>query len=184
MEEARASISSQRLASTFDTLIDSQEPEITFIHVFRYESFPTGNNGDIPVSVQELVYGCKAAGVGNSEIPLDRHNKLLSSTEEVHGPRRDSRSFEGLDTNVLQRTGPKDKSLVENPKNVFRVSEETFGPKEEQQPSVRSSSHLKQESISTSAKKGKEIPKEQSEGQEKGKTKSKWSKPQPQKYRI
>ncbi|MBW0582965.1 hypothetical protein O181_122680 [Austropuccinia psidii MF-1] len=80
----------------------------------RPESFPTGSSGDLPVSVQELVYGCKTARVGNSPKSLDRHNELLSSSEEVHGARKDRRTSKGMDTNVLQRTSPTDKSLVEN----------------------------------------------------------------------
>ncbi|MBW0474708.1 hypothetical protein O181_014423 [Austropuccinia psidii MF-1] len=39
---------------------------------------PKGNNRDIPVLVQELVYGSKAEGVGTSSKSLDRHNKLSS----------------------------------------------------------------------------------------------------------
>ncbi|MBW0519468.1 hypothetical protein O181_059183 [Austropuccinia psidii MF-1] len=74
MEDARTSTSFKRLASTFETLIESPEAEITAIPVVRPESFPAGNNRDIPVSVQELVYGGKTAGVGTSAKPLDRHN--------------------------------------------------------------------------------------------------------------
>ncbi|MBW0529206.1 hypothetical protein O181_068921 [Austropuccinia psidii MF-1] len=86
MEDARTSTSSQRLASTFGTLIESPEADITAIPVVRPESFPAGSNRDIPVSVQELVYGGKEAGVGTSDKSLDRHIELLSSSEEVHCP--------------------------------------------------------------------------------------------------
>ncbi|MBW0544463.1 hypothetical protein O181_084178 [Austropuccinia psidii MF-1] len=51
MEDARTSTSSQRLASTFETLIMSPEAEITAIAVVRPESLSIGNIGDIPVSV-------------------------------------------------------------------------------------------------------------------------------------
>ncbi|MBW0570933.1 hypothetical protein O181_110648 [Austropuccinia psidii MF-1] len=54
MEHARAYTSSKRLASTFDTLIESPEADITAISVIKPESQSTGNNRDIPVSVQEL----------------------------------------------------------------------------------------------------------------------------------
>ncbi|MBW0521257.1 hypothetical protein O181_060972 [Austropuccinia psidii MF-1] len=47
----------------------------------------TSAQRDIPVSVQELVYGIKAAGVGTFEKYLDRHNELIFSSEEVHEPR-------------------------------------------------------------------------------------------------
>ncbi|MBW0520209.1 hypothetical protein O181_059924 [Austropuccinia psidii MF-1] len=173
MKEARASTSSQRLSSTFETLIESPEAEITAIPVFRPESFTTGRNRDIPVSVQEVVYGGKAAGVGASAQSLDRHNQLLSSSEKVHAPRKDSRTSEGLDIHVFQGTSPTDKSLVEKPKHVVRGPEEEFGPRKGQHLSGSSPSLQKKESASTSAKKGQANPKEQSEGQEKGKGKGK-----------
>ncbi|MBW0541654.1 hypothetical protein O181_081369 [Austropuccinia psidii MF-1] len=73
MEDSRTSTSSQRLARTFDTLIESPEADITAISI-RPESLSTGNNRDIPVSVQELVYGIKTARVGTSPKSLDRHH--------------------------------------------------------------------------------------------------------------
>ncbi|MBW0531951.1 hypothetical protein O181_071666, partial [Austropuccinia psidii MF-1] len=54
MEDARTSTSSQRLVSTFDTLIESPEDDITAIAVVRPASLSTGNNRDTSVSVQEL----------------------------------------------------------------------------------------------------------------------------------
>ncbi|MBW0576398.1 hypothetical protein O181_116113 [Austropuccinia psidii MF-1] len=63
MEDAITSTSSQRLASTFDTLIEITEADIIAIAVVRPESLSTGNKSDIPVSVQELVYGSKTARV-------------------------------------------------------------------------------------------------------------------------
>ncbi|MBW0562345.1 hypothetical protein O181_102060 [Austropuccinia psidii MF-1] len=179
MEDARAFTSSQRLASTFETLIESPEADITSISVFRPESFPTCRKRDIPGSVQELVYGRKEEGVGTSSKSLDRQNELLSS-EELNGPRKYRRTSEGLDTHVLQGTGPTDKTLVEKPKHVVRGPEEEVSPRKGQQPSGSSQSLHKKNSASTSAKQGKEKPKEKSEG--KGKTK--WNKPYPQNYRI
>ncbi|MBW0586312.1 hypothetical protein O181_126027 [Austropuccinia psidii MF-1] len=168
MEDARASTSSQRLASTSDTLIESPEADITAIAV-RTESLPTGSSRDIPVSVQELVYGSKAARVGTSPKSLDRHHELISSSEEVHGARKDRGTSEGLDTNVLQRTSPTDKSLVEKPKHVIGGSEEEVVPKQGQHPSGSSPSIHQQNSASTSSKQAQANPKDQSEGQEKGK---------------
>ncbi|MBW0565952.1 hypothetical protein O181_105667 [Austropuccinia psidii MF-1] len=106
----------------------------------RPESFPIGSSGDLPVSVQELVYGRKTARVGTSPKSLDRHNELFSSSEEGCGARKDRRTSEGLDTNVLQRTSPTDKSLVEKPKYVIRGSEEKAGPRQGKQPSGSSPS--------------------------------------------
>ncbi|MBW0511257.1 hypothetical protein O181_050972 [Austropuccinia psidii MF-1] len=44
-----------------------------------------GSTGNIPVSVQELVYGGKAAGVGISAQRVDREIELLPSSEEALG---------------------------------------------------------------------------------------------------
>ncbi|MBW0512922.1 hypothetical protein O181_052637 [Austropuccinia psidii MF-1] len=154
MEDARTSTSSQRLARNFDSLIESPEAEITAIAVFRPESFPAGNNRDIPVSGKELVYGGKTAGVGTSAKSLDRHNGLLFSSEELHGPRKYRRISEGLDTHFLQGTSPTDKSLVEKPKNFVRGPEEEVVPRKGQQPSGSSPSLHKQKYASKSAKKG------------------------------
>ncbi|MBW0463065.1 hypothetical protein O181_002780 [Austropuccinia psidii MF-1] len=81
MEDSRNSTSSQRLASTFDTLIESPEADITAIAVVSPESLSTGKDRDIPVSLQEVVYGSKAARVGTSPKSLDRHHEVISSSE-------------------------------------------------------------------------------------------------------
>ncbi|MBW0591113.1 hypothetical protein O181_130828 [Austropuccinia psidii MF-1] len=164
MEDARTSTSSQRLASTFDTLIESPEAEITSIAVVRPESLSTGNNRDIPVSVQELVYGSKKARVGTSPKSLDRHHQLISSSEEAHGARKYRGTSEELDTHVLKRTIPTDKSLIEKPKHVIRGPQEEVGPKEGKKHSRSSPSLHKQKSTSKSAKQAQENPKEQPEG--------------------
>ncbi|MBW0578958.1 hypothetical protein O181_118673 [Austropuccinia psidii MF-1] len=182
MEDARTSTSSKRLASTFDTLIESPEADITAIAVVRPESLSTGNNRVIPVSVQELVYGSKTARVGTSPKSLDRNYELISSIVEVHGSRKDRRTSEGLDTHVLQRTSPTDKSLVEKPKHVIRGPEEEGGPREVKHPSGNSISLHKQNSASTSAKQSQSNPKDQPEGQAKGK--AKWNNTYQQNYRI
>ncbi|MBW0587741.1 hypothetical protein O181_127456 [Austropuccinia psidii MF-1] len=83
MEDSRAFTSSQRLSSTLNTLIESPEAEITSITVVRPEQFPTGNNRNISISVQELVYGSNATVVGTSSKSLYKHNEFLSSSEEV-----------------------------------------------------------------------------------------------------
>ncbi|MBW0561915.1 hypothetical protein O181_101630, partial [Austropuccinia psidii MF-1] len=142
-------------------------------HKWRMPELPPvpkeGSNRNMSVSVQELVYGGKASGVGTSSKSLDRKNELLSSSEEAHGPRKDRRTSEKLDTHVLQGTSLTDKSLVEKPKHVIRGPEEEVGTRKGQQPSGSSSSLHKQKLASTSVKKGQGNPKELSEGQEKGK---------------
>ncbi|MBW0566679.1 hypothetical protein O181_106394 [Austropuccinia psidii MF-1] len=182
MEDARASTSSQRLSNTFETLINSQEAEITAIGAVRPESLSTGNNRDIPVSLQELVYGSKTARVGTSPKCLDRHHELISSSEEVHGPRKDRRTSEGFETHVLKRTSPTDKSLAEKPKNVIRGPEEEVGPREGKKPGGSSPILNKQKSASTLPNKPKKAPKTNQKG--KKKPKLKWNKPYPPNYSI
>ncbi|MBW0493479.1 hypothetical protein O181_033194 [Austropuccinia psidii MF-1] len=167
MEDSRTSTSSQSLASTFDFLIESPEADITSIAVVRPESLSTGNNRDIPVSIQELVYGCKTARVGTSPKSLKRHHELISLIEEAHGARKDRGASEGLETHVLQKTSPTDKSLVEKPKHVIRGPEEKVGPREGKQPIGSLPSIHKKKYASTSAKQAQENPKDQPEGKTK-----------------
>ncbi|MBW0488858.1 hypothetical protein O181_028573 [Austropuccinia psidii MF-1] len=103
MEGAIASTSSQTLASTFDTIIETPEADITSIPAVRPKYFLTGNNGNIPVSIQELVNGGKEAGVATSEKSLDWNNELISPSAKAHGPRKDRGCSERLDTHVLKR---------------------------------------------------------------------------------
>ncbi|MBW0528421.1 hypothetical protein O181_068136 [Austropuccinia psidii MF-1] len=133
MGDARAPTSSQTLSSTFDTIFESTEAEITTIPAFRSEKLPTGSSRNIPVSVQELVYGRKETGVGTSAQLLYRENELLPSSEGVLGPRKDTRTSEVVESHVLQGTGPKDK-IFGKPKNSVRGSEEIVGPKEGKEP--------------------------------------------------
>ncbi|MBW0552370.1 hypothetical protein O181_092085 [Austropuccinia psidii MF-1] len=132
MEDSRTSTSSQRLATTFDTLIESPEADITAIPVVQPEPFSTGNNRNITFSVQELVYGCKAAGMETSAKSLDSHNELISLGEEVHGSRKHRGSSEGLDTQELQRKSSREKNLVEKPKHVVIGPEEDVRPRKGQ----------------------------------------------------
>ena len=64
-EDARTSTSSQRLASTFEPLIESPEADITAISV-RPEPFPTGSCGNSSIPMEKLVPGVKTTRVGMS----------------------------------------------------------------------------------------------------------------------
>ncbi|MBW0563387.1 hypothetical protein O181_103102 [Austropuccinia psidii MF-1] len=121
IEDSRTSTSSQRLPSTFETIIDAPEADINAIPVVRSEKFPTGNNRNIPVSIQELAYGGKEAGVGTSAKCLDRHNELISSSEEVHCSRKYRGSCEGLDTHSLKRTSPTEKAWLKNQRAQWKL---------------------------------------------------------------
>ncbi|MBW0588396.1 hypothetical protein O181_128111 [Austropuccinia psidii MF-1] len=77
MEDSRTYTSSQRLVNTFDTVIESPEAQMNAISVVRPESLSTANNRDIPVSVQELVYGSKTPRAGTFPKSLDKHHKVV-----------------------------------------------------------------------------------------------------------
>ncbi|MBW0575952.1 hypothetical protein O181_115667 [Austropuccinia psidii MF-1] len=185
MEDSRTSTSSQRLARTFYTLIESPEADIMAIPVVRLESIPTGSNRDIPVSVQELVYGCKEAGVGTSSKSLDKQNELLSSSEEVHGPRKDRRTSEGLETHVLQGTSPTDKTWLKNQSMLSEDQKKKLSQGKDKR-SVESPQASKSKSPPQQVpNKDKPIPKINQKGtqKEKVKAKPKWNKLYPQNYR-
>ncbi|MBW0593446.1 hypothetical protein O181_133161 [Austropuccinia psidii MF-1] len=177
MEDARTS------TRTFDTIIESPEADTTDIPVFRPEPFPTSKNRNIPVSIQELVYGSKSAGVGTSATSLDRHNKLISLNGGGQGPRKDRGPSEGSDTHVLQRKSPTNRRLIAKPKHFFRGPEAEGGPKgrpkdqwklhKPPQPRIRPKK---------CQEKGKKTPKSNQKGNQKAKPK--WNKPYPQNYRI
>ncbi|MBW0518759.1 hypothetical protein O181_058474 [Austropuccinia psidii MF-1] len=143
---------------------NSKESEITAIPVFRPEQISAGSSGNIPVLVQELVYGSKAEGVGNSPQFLNRDNELLPARKEVFGLRKESRPSEVLDTHILQMTSPKDKNSVEKSKNFIRGPEKKVYPKEENQPFEIPSSLQKHKFASKSSKQWQAALQGQSEG--------------------
>ncbi|MBW0513888.1 hypothetical protein O181_053603 [Austropuccinia psidii MF-1] len=134
MEYSRAFNSSQTLAISFFTLLEIPEVEITAIPVVRSEQSPGRSRRNIPVSLQELLYVGKAAGVRTSAKPVDRDNEIISSSEEVLVLRKDKGASSRMDYNVLQRKRKKYKGLVEKSKHFIRVSEEGVGSKPEQHP--------------------------------------------------
>ncbi|MBW0590224.1 hypothetical protein O181_129939 [Austropuccinia psidii MF-1] len=181
MEHSRTSTSSQRLASTFDTLIESPEADITAIPV-RPESLPTGSSRDIPVSLQELVYGSKTARVGTSPKSFDRHHELISSSEEVHGARKDRGTSEGLDTHVLQRTSPTDKNWLKNQCMLSEHQKKKLAQGKDNKPVEAHQASTRKDPPQQVPNKPKQTPKTNQKG--KKKTKPKWNKPSPQNYRI
>ncbi|MBW0541307.1 hypothetical protein O181_081022 [Austropuccinia psidii MF-1] len=102
MQDSRNFTTSQRSASTFDTHIENPETRLMIIPVVRCEKLPTSRSRNLPVSVEEPIYGRKAAGVKSSAQPVDRENELLPSIEEAFESRKDKHTSERLETNVLQ----------------------------------------------------------------------------------
>ncbi|MBW0462060.1 hypothetical protein O181_001775 [Austropuccinia psidii MF-1] len=112
MEDSRAS------KSTFYTLLESPEAETTAIPVVGSEQLPTRRSRDIPVSLQELVYGRKEEGAGTSSKPLDRDNELISLGEKALRGRKDRGPYERLGSNFCERESPIDRNLVQKSKNL------------------------------------------------------------------
>ncbi|MBW0564423.1 hypothetical protein O181_104138 [Austropuccinia psidii MF-1] len=166
MEDSRTSTSSQMLGRSFDTLIESPEAEITAIPIFRPEQFTTGNNRDIPVSVQKLVYGRKAVGVETSARSLDRSNELISSSEKFMGPKK---------TTVLLRgwTPMSCKGQVHQIKAWLKNQSILSEDKKKKLAQGKENSTVEAPQASTRSKQGQDIPKQQSDEQEKGKGKGK-----------
>ncbi|MBW0541171.1 hypothetical protein O181_080886 [Austropuccinia psidii MF-1] len=102
--------------------------------------------------------------MGTSSKPLDRDNELIYLKEEALGPRKDPVASEGMDTNVLEGTGPKDQILVEKQKNFVRGSEERVGPNKGKHTCGSSSGIKNQEYTSKSTKNRKASLKEKPEG--------------------
>ncbi|MBW0464226.1 hypothetical protein O181_003941 [Austropuccinia psidii MF-1] len=144
-------------------------------HKWRMQELPPvpkGRNRDIPVSVKELVYGGKAAGVGASAKSLGRHNELLLSSEE-DGPRKDRRTSEGLDTHVLQGTIPTDKSLVEKPKNVIRGQKKKLDQGKENSPVEAPQASTSKNMLQQVPNKEKQTPRSNEKGKQKAVVKAK-----------
>ncbi|MBW0523887.1 hypothetical protein O181_063602 [Austropuccinia psidii MF-1] len=152
----------------------------------RPKSLSTGNNGDIPVSVQELVYVSKTARVGTSPKSLGRHHKLLSSSEEIHGARKTEELLKcwtpmSCKVQVKQmQAGLKNQSMLseDQKKNLAQGKENS--PVEA--PQASTSKNTPQQVPN----KPKKTPKNNKKGKEKekGKAKPKWNKPYQQNYRI
>ncbi|MBW0573684.1 hypothetical protein O181_113399 [Austropuccinia psidii MF-1] len=177
MEDSRTSTSPQRLARTFDTLIESPEAVITAIAVVIPESLSTGNNTDIPVSVQELVDGSKTARVETSPKSLDRHHELISSSEELlkgwvpmscKGPVQQIKAWL---KNQSMSSEDQQKKLAQGKEN---------GPVEDSQASTIKNTPQQVPN------QPKQTPKTNHKGKQKakGKAKPKWNKPYLQNYRI
>ncbi|MBW0503389.1 hypothetical protein O181_043104 [Austropuccinia psidii MF-1] len=166
MEDSRASTSSQRLVNTFETLLESSEACITAIPVFRPESFPTGSNRDIPVSVQELLYGGKedewellpslCIGTMSSYLQVKNFKGPEKTEELLRG--WTPMSFKGQ-VQQIQAWFKSQSMLSEDQKKKFARGKYNSTMESPQAP--------------TSAKQGQAHSKEQSEGQAKGKGKHK-----------
>ncbi|MBW0500901.1 hypothetical protein O181_040616 [Austropuccinia psidii MF-1] len=186
MEDARAYTSSQRLVRTFDTPIESPESDITAIPVVRTEPSPTGRNRDMPVSVQELVYGGKAAGVGTSAKSLDRHNELLSSSEEVMGPEQTEEFLRGWKPMSCKGQVQEIKAWLKNQSMLSEDQKKKLAQGKDNSPVEAPQASTSKNTPQQVPNKDKQTPKSNQKGKQKAKVKekSKWNKLYPQNYRI
>ncbi|MBW0531727.1 hypothetical protein O181_071442 [Austropuccinia psidii MF-1] len=186
MEDARTSTSSQSLAGTFDTLIESPEADINAIVFVRPESLQTGNNRDIPVSVQELVYRSKTARVETSTKSLDTHQELISSSEEIHGAREDRGTSGGLETHVLPRTSPQIKAWLKTQSMLSKYQKKQLAHGKENSPVDAPQASKRKNPPQQVPNTAKQDPKTNQKGKQKakGKARPKWNKPYTHYYRI
>ncbi|MBW0524894.1 hypothetical protein O181_064609 [Austropuccinia psidii MF-1] len=182
MEDVRASISSQRLASTFDTFIESTEADINAISAVRPEPFPTGNNRDIPVSVEELSYGRKETVV---ELLPSLWIGKMSSYLQVNtfmGPGKTEDLLKGLTPMYCKGQVQQIKALLKNQSILSEDQNKELAQGKDNSP-------VEAPQASTSNNLPKKVPKKENhapKNNQKGKkkAKSKWNKPYPQNYRI
>ncbi|MBW0485190.1 hypothetical protein O181_024905 [Austropuccinia psidii MF-1] len=153
MEDARTSNSAQRLFNTFETLIERPEADITAILILDLNHF---KQATIEIYQPQYKNWFMEAKQQEWELLPSLWIGTMSSYLQVKNFKsmEIQRTFWGLDTHVLQRTSPTDRSLVEKPKDFVRGPGEEVGPRKGQQPCGSSSSLNK-------CKKGKAIPKEQ-----------------------
>ncbi|MBW0460611.1 hypothetical protein O181_000326 [Austropuccinia psidii MF-1] len=123
----------------------------------RYEQLPAGRNGNISVSVQELVYGSKAEGVGTYAKPLDRDNELLYLRQ------------------------------VQQIKFLFKKQGILSEDQKKELAKKKDNSPVEATKASTRKNMPQKLPKKVKKGpksQHKGKKKTKWNKPYPLNYTI
>ncbi|MBW0499728.1 hypothetical protein O181_039443 [Austropuccinia psidii MF-1] len=186
MEAARSSTSFQRLASTFDTLIESPEADITAVAVVRPESLPTGNNRDIPVSVQELVYGGKAAQVGTSPKSLDRHHELISSSEKFMGPEKTEDLLKDWTPMSCKGQVQQIKAWLKNQRMLSEDQKKKLAQEKDNSQVEAPQASTSKSPPQQVTNKGKKTPKTNQKGKQKaeGKEKPKWNKAYQQNYWI
>ncbi|MBW0528726.1 hypothetical protein O181_068441 [Austropuccinia psidii MF-1] len=185
MEDAKSSTSSQRLASTFDTLIESPGAEIIANAVVRPESLSTGNNRDIPVSVQELVYGRKTAIVGNSPKSLHRNHELISSRKTFMGPEKTKELMKGWTPMSCNGQVQQINSWLKNQSMLSEDQKKKFSQGKENSPVEALQASTSKNPPQPVLNKPKQAPKTIQSGKKKakGKGKPRWNKPYPQNYR-
>ncbi|MBW0508857.1 hypothetical protein O181_048572 [Austropuccinia psidii MF-1] len=186
MEDARASTSSQRLASTFDTLIESPDAGIIAIAVVRPESLSTGNNRDIPVSVQELVYGSKTTRVGTSpKLWIGTMHSYLQ-VKKFMGPEKTEELWNGWTPMSCKGQVQKIKALLKNQSMLSEDQKKKLAQGKENSPVEAPQDSTSKNLPQQAPNKPKETPKTNQKGKqkEKGKAKHKWNKPYPHNYMI
>ncbi|MBW0500868.1 hypothetical protein O181_040583 [Austropuccinia psidii MF-1] len=185
MEDARTSTSSQRLASTFETLIESPEADITAIPVVRPELFPAGNNGDIPVSVQELAYGGKAEGVGTSVKSLLGTMNSYIQVKKFMGPENTEELLRGRTPMSCKGQFQQIKAWMKN-QSMLSEDQKKLAQGKDNSPVEAPQASTSRNTPQQVPNKEKRTPKRNQKGKKKakGKAKSKWNKPYPQNYRI
>ncbi|MBW0592230.1 hypothetical protein O181_131945 [Austropuccinia psidii MF-1] len=182
MEDARASTSSQMLASSIDTFIECLEADITAISVVRPESLSTGNNRNIPVSIKEPVYGSKAAGVELLPSLWIGTMNSYPQVKKLMGPEKMEDLLKGWTSISCKVQVQQIKDLLKNQRMLSEDQKKKLSQGKDNSP-VEAPQVSKSKSLPQQVpKKGEQIPKSNQKG--KKKANPKWNKPYPQNYRI
>ncbi|MBW0583164.1 hypothetical protein O181_122879 [Austropuccinia psidii MF-1] len=185
MEDARTSTTSQSLANIFDTLIESPEAEITAIAV-RPESLPTGSSRDIPVSVQELVYGSKQK---EWELLPSLWIGTMSSYLQVKkfmGPEKTEELLKGWTPMSCKGQVQQIKAWLKNQSMLSEDQKKKLAQCKDNTPVETPQASTSKDPPQPVPDKPKQAPKTNKKGNQKakGKAKPKLNKPYPQNYRI
>ncbi|MBW0583619.1 hypothetical protein O181_123334, partial [Austropuccinia psidii MF-1] len=164
----------------------SPEADITAIPVGRPESFPAGNNRDIPVSVKELVYCGKEAGVDTSAKSLDRTMSSYLQVKTLMGPEKTEELLRGWTSISCKGKVQQIKAWLKNQSILSEDQKKKLDQGKDKSPVEAPQSSARKNWPQQVPNKDKQTPKsnQKEKRKAKGKAKSKWNKPYPQSFRI
>ncbi|MBW0463567.1 hypothetical protein O181_003282 [Austropuccinia psidii MF-1] len=186
MEDARASTSSQRLASTSDTLLESQEGEITDFHFSDLSNF---QQETVEIYWSQYKNWFMAAKQQEWEILqslwIGTRNSYLQ-VKKLMGPERTQDLLKGWTPMSFKGEVQKIKAWFKNQSIFSEDQKKDLAQKKDNSPVETSQASTSKNQPQQVPKKDKQAQKSNQKGKKKvkGKEKSKWNKPYPQNYRI
>ncbi|MBW0479204.1 hypothetical protein O181_018919 [Austropuccinia psidii MF-1] len=137
MEDTRTLTSSHRLATNFETLLQSQKADIITFPVLISESPPGSSSRDIPLSVQKLIYYREEEEVENCVQLVDTENELLPPSEDVLWTERTQEILKGWTPIYLKGKFQKTKAWLKNQSMLREYQKMYSNPVEAPQESTR-----------------------------------------------